>query len=58
MGQTGVAETDLRPSGAVRIGDKVLDVVTDGRFIETGGTVRVTQHNGNHIVVCPEESEA
>jgi membrane-bound serine protease (ClpP class) len=40
-GMTGEAVTPLRPAGRVQIGDKVVDAIADGAFIEAGGQVRV-----------------
>lgn len=40
IGATGVAVTDLRPSGRVRIHDHVVDAVCSGRWIEAGTPVR------------------
>ena len=51
VGDSGVVVNPLRPSGKVRIGTKVLDVVTEGDFIENGATVVVTLATGNRIVV-------
>ena len=51
IGQEGVVMTLLRPAGAVRIGEKVLDVVSEGRFIEPGVRVKVLGVQGNRVVV-------
>ncbi|MGH7466371.1 MAG: NfeD family protein [Longimicrobiales bacterium] len=51
VGTTGVALTDLRPSGTAEFGDERLDVVTDGEFISAGTTVKVVRSEGyRHIV--------
>jgi len=49
--QRGRALTILRPSGKARIGDKVVDVVSEGPFIEADQAIQVIQVNGNRIVV-------
>ncbi len=53
LGQTGVALSDLRPAGVVRLGDSRLDVVTDGEFVPAGTRVRVVQVDGFRVVVEP-----
>ena len=40
VGATGVAVTDLRPSGRVRVDDRVVDAVCSGRWIEAGTPIR------------------
>ena len=51
VGSTGVALTDLRPSGAAQFGEERLDVVTDGEWISAGTAVRVVRSEGyRHIV--------
>ncbi len=52
LGQTGVATTDLRPSGKCRIGDEVVDVVSRGDFIEAGEAVKVVEVEGVRVVVA------
>jgi membrane-bound serine protease (ClpP class) len=47
----GVAVTTLRPSGKAEFGDEVLNVETDGEFVETGTTVEVMEVIANRIVV-------
>lgn len=54
IGQTGVAQTVLRPAGKAQFGSAVLDVVTGGEFIEKGATVRVVSVEGRRILVQAE----
>ncbi|MFU8770379.1 MAG: NfeD family protein [Desulfotignum sp.] len=49
--KTGVAVTDLRPSGTALIEGKRLDVVTNGDYVDAGTRIRVTGVAGNRIVV-------
>ncbi len=50
-GRRGVAETMLRPAGKVRLDSgELLDVVTDGVYIEAGTRVAVIEAAGNRIV--------
>ncbi|MDR1745259.1 MAG: ATP-dependent Clp protease proteolytic subunit [Planctomycetota bacterium] len=51
-GRRGVAETMLRPSGKVRLDSgELLDVVTDGVYVEAGKRVVVADAAANRIVV-------
>ncbi len=51
IGKTGRALTALRPSGAVQIGNEMIDVVSEGRFIEKGKEVKVIKVEGSRVVV-------
>jgi membrane-bound serine protease (ClpP class) len=51
LGNTGVAETNLRPSGKGRFGEELVDVVTEGDLIERGTKIRITQVEGARVVV-------
>lgn len=51
VGQMGTAATVLRPSGKARIEGRLVDVVSDGPFVETGAQVEVVRVAGNKIVV-------
>jgi membrane-bound ClpP family serine protease len=51
MGAIGTTNTALRPAGVVRVGDKFVDVVSDGGFIPAGTRVQVIQVEGTRIVV-------
>ena len=50
-GKTGVAASDLRPSGFCSIDGRRVDVVTSGEMIDKGKPVRVVSARGNRIVV-------
>jgi len=56
QGKTGEATTDLRPSGKARIDGDLVDVVTQGDFIERGDPVRVVEVEGVRVVVAREEA--
>ena len=43
--------SDLRPAGRALIDGKRYDVVSVGDFVATDSTVKVTEINGNRIVV-------
>ena len=51
QGERGTAVTILRPSGKAQFGDRLVDVISDGPFIEVGRTVQVIEVNGNRVVV-------
>ncbi len=51
VGQTGIAATTLRPAGKMNIGDRNIDVVTEGAFIEKGSLVKVIAVKGNRVLV-------
>ncbi|MCF0155231.1 MAG: NfeD family protein [Veillonella sp.] len=53
QGKEGIAQSPLRPSGLVRIGDDFVDVVTDGEYIEKGQAVVVHKVVGSRIIVRP-----
>ncbi|ODA36755.1 hypothetical protein A6X21_15560 [Planctopirus hydrillae] len=56
MGAHGVATTVLRPSGKARVGQQILDVVSDGGFVQPGTPIEVISVDGVRIVVRPSES--
>jgi membrane-bound serine protease (ClpP class) len=51
LGKTGVATSDLRPSGIVEIDDRRYDVVSEGPLIEQGARVEVFEVRGNRCMV-------
>ena len=51
VGEKGVTDTDLRPSGWIVIKDKRLFALTEGTFIEKGVSVEILSVEGNRIVV-------
>jgi len=51
VGMYGVATSMLRPAGRARFGDRTLDVMTRGEFIEKGRPVVIIQAEGNRLVV-------
>ena len=55
QGRSGVALTDLRPSGLAEIDGARRDVVAAGRFIEKGSRIIVTRVRGHRIVVEEED---
>ncbi len=51
LGAIGMTATPLRPAGKVAFGDELVDVVTEGDFVEEGTRVRVIEIEGNRVVV-------
>ena len=58
LGLRGVARSALRPSGRAELDGRVLDVVSDGTFIDAGRPVRVVAVEGARIVVASAENPA
>lgn len=57
VGKTGVATSTLRPAGKAKIDGRLVDVVTQGDFLEKDVGIRVLRVEGNRIVVVPEAEE-
>jgi membrane-bound serine protease (ClpP class) len=51
VGMKGVAVTPLRPAGVAKIGERRLDVITQGEFIEANAEVVVTAVEGSKLIV-------
>lgn len=51
VGQTGIARSDLRPSGVAEIGGQRIDVIAESGYISQGTKVQVTQVDGIRIAV-------
>ena len=56
MGDVGIAESTLRPSGKASFGDHFMDVVSDGGYIDHGTRIEVVRVAGNRIIVRAVES--
>lgn len=54
-GAHGMALTPLRPAGKMKIGVDMVDVVTQGEFIEKGARITVFEIDGNRVIVTKEE---
>lgn len=57
VGLEGVAITDLRPAGTIKVGDERLDVVSDVGFVAKGKHVRVISSESYRHVVEPIDGE-
>ena len=51
VGDVGDAVSALRPAGKARFGGMLIDVVTQGDYIEPPARVEVIERRGNHVVV-------
>jgi len=51
VGEVGVALTALRPAGRADFDGRLLDVVTEGEFLEKGAKVEIVAIHGNRVVV-------
>lgn len=58
VGEVGVVVGALRPGGAARFGHAVVDVQSQGEYIEAGRRVQVVKHEGMTIVVRPVPDES
>ena len=57
VGDRGIADSLLRPAGRVKINGRVVDVVSDGSFVDQGIPIQVIKINGNVITVTEVEAE-
>ena len=53
VGQVGRSVSPLRPSGKMQVDDYLVDVVTEGDFVDGGCDVRVVGKQGAKVVVRP-----
>ena len=51
IGDIGLAESLLRPAGKARFGPRLVDVVSEGEYIQGGSRVEVVERHGNRVVV-------
>ena len=56
VGRTGVAQTDLRPSGIANFDEVRMNVVSEGDYIRKGEAVVIRSIQGNRIVVKAEKN--
>ncbi len=53
IGDVGVVTGDLRPGGQARFGQEVVEVRSQGEYVEAGRRVQVLKREGMRIVVRP-----
>ena len=51
IGATGIAESDLRPSGKILLENQLVDVITEGDYVYAGAEVEVIKIEGNRVIV-------
>ena len=51
LNRSGTAFSTLRPSGKAQIDGQLVDVVTEGEFIDPGTAIEVVEVTGNRVVV-------
>jgi len=51
LGTEGITKTKLRPSGTAEINGQLVDVISEGSFIEQGKKIRVVKVEGTRVVV-------
>lgn len=54
VGDIGEVVSTLRPTGKVRFGDAIVDVVAEGDFLNIGTRVKIIEIHGNRVVVKAE----
>jgi len=57
VGKTGVAATDLKPSGHIWIEDRSFEALSKSGYIDKGTRVRVLSGQGSHLLVKPINPE-
>lgn len=57
VGDVGVAHTPLRPGGKGRFGERTMDVMAMGDFLDRGTPVRVVRVSGNQVFVETVEEQ-
>jgi membrane-bound serine protease (ClpP class) len=58
LGMTGVTRTPLRPAGKAQFGDTIVDVVSEGGFVETGIEVHIEEIEGARVMVATKRAAA
>jgi membrane-bound serine protease (ClpP class) len=57
IGDEGTAMTFLRPSGKMKIGNNVFDVITESEFLEKGTAIVIADIKGNRVIVSKKDIE-
>ena len=53
LGRSGVTYSSLRPAGKAQLGDRLIDVVSEGDYVDPGTPIEVVAVEGNKVVVRP-----
>jgi len=51
LNKEGIAASDLRPSGVIKIGEEKLDALSEGNYIPKGSQIKVIRVEGSKIIV-------
>ena len=51
VGDQGIAHTQLRPGGKGRFGERTIDVMASGDFLDRGTPIRIVRMSGNQVWV-------
>ena len=51
INKKGITTTVLRPSGKAEINGEIVEVETDGEYLDKGINIEVTEISGNRILV-------
>lgn len=57
LGKTGVVYTELKPSGHIRIEEKVYQATSQGPFLPKGTVVEVIEMKSSHVIVKIKEEK-
>ena len=57
VGDLGVAHTPLRPGGKGRFGERTMDVLASGDFLDRGTPIRIVRVTGNQVLVEAVEEQ-
>jgi len=57
VGAYGTVLAALRPAGTITVGDRRIDAVSDGVFIEKGARIRIIEVHGNRVLVERDEAD-
>jgi len=55
VGRRAIAVTALLPSGAIRLGERTVDAMSDGMAIEKDSVVEIVAVRGVHLIVRPTD---
>jgi membrane-bound serine protease (ClpP class) len=58
VGDIGIVTGALRPGGQARFGQEIVDVQSQGEYVDAGRRVQVIRHEGPKVVVRPLPDEA
>jgi membrane-bound ClpP family serine protease len=53
VGDYGIANSSLRPNGKAEFNEKIFEVRSNGRYVDTGEKVKIIKIESNRIIVEP-----